>query len=338
MPNREACCTHLKEDVEPGSRGASHTDLQEDKNVARRGACRTEREKDVEPGSRGASHPHLKEDEEPRRRVQIQGDLAKDGQTKMWPSQTTTETGRDACWKQSMEVRATGWSVGADWTEIRGTAGVDPEHGVVGPTAEQRIRSHWERTWRCGKCRAKGACRKCVRNQFRVASSTVSNDRGDVTAVLGQQHPADTAPQLTGDGDEDPGGLSSGLREAGMYERDPRAKEEDLYRMPTLSTAPNEVAWNGSNGKEDGTLSLTNRPERALVQSLVMPSPTIFCVSASGKYQEEGDEIRVLARTPDGDTQSDLTEGVVAVAEFPQSLLPPSPGGVSPARREKGET
>ena len=170
-----------------------------------------------------------------------------------------------------------------------------------------------------------------------MASSTVSNDRGDVTAVLGQQHPADTAPQLTGDGDEDPGGLSSGLREAGMYERDPRAKEEDLYRMPTLSTAPNEVAWNGSNGKEDGTLSLTNRPERALVQSLVMPSPTIFCVSASGKYQEEGDEIRVLARTPDGDTQMDLTEGVVAVAEFPQSMLPPSPGGVSPARREEGK-
>ena len=166
-----------------------------------------------------------------------------------------------------------------------------------------------------------------------------SHDRKDVTAVLGQQYRADTAPRLTGDGEEDPGGLSSGLREAGVYERDPRVKGEDLDGMPILSTTPDEVAWNQSNGKEDGTLSLTpNRPERALVQSVVMPSPAIVGASASGKYQKEGDEIRVLATTPDSDTQRDLTEGVVAVAEFPQSLLQPSPGGVSQARREEGET
>jgi hypothetical protein len=127
--------------------------------IYRRTLIRPDEEPVVRSGRRtwspGANHPHLKEDEEPRRRVQIQGDLAKDDQTKMWPSQTTTETGRDACWKQSMEVRASVRSVGADWTELRRTAGVVTEHRVVGPTAEQRSRSHWERTWRCGRCCAK---------------------------------------------------------------------------------------------------------------------------------------------------------------------------------------
>ena len=64
-----------------------------------------------------------------------------------------------------------------------------------------------------------------------------SHDRKDVTAVLGQQYRADTAPRLTEDGEEDPGGLSSGLREAGMYERDPATRKVILPRelLPLLS-------------------------------------------------------------------------------------------------------
>ena len=74
MPNREACCTHLKDDVEPESRDASHTDLQEDEEPRRRvlsqsyqkeegnvvvgGACCMDL--DVEPGSRGACHTDLR--------------------------------------------------------------------------------------------------------------------------------------------------------------------------------------------------------------------------------------------------------------------------------------